>query len=252
MNFEQVGIPICKIVDDKQKNKNRIIYVAEDEDDVVHPYQEIHAKKGEHFQYIPNTNSERNVLYVTGPSGSGKSFFSKNYVKEYIKCYPKNAVYLFSCVKDDPSLSGIPKLKTVNIDDPEFIATDFTIEDFRKSLCVFDDVDTEPNKFKKAKIKSILDMILQTGRHANVSVIYISHIACNGFDTRQILNESHSVTVFPRSTGGKKLKYLLDNHFGLDKEQIERIKNNKKSRAVTIVKSYPMVVLSDNNLTLLN
>jgi DNA replication protein DnaC len=35
------------------------------------------------YQQIPD-NEERNVLYVTGASGSGKSFYSAEYINQYI------------------------------------------------------------------------------------------------------------------------------------------------------------------------
>ena len=97
---------------------------------------------------------------------------------------------------------------------------------------------------KKAKINGILNSLLETGRHFNASVIYTSHLPCAGNDTKRILNEAHSITIFPNGLGGRSLKYLLDSYLGLDKEQIKRVKKTD-SRWVTIVKSYPMVVLTE-------
>jgi len=65
------------------------------------------------------------------------------------------------------------------------------------------------------------------------------------------LNEAHSVTVFPHSLGGRSLKYLLENYFGLDRFQIKKLKT-LSSRWVTIVKSFPMVVLSEKECFVLN
>jgi hypothetical protein len=59
------------------------------------------------------------------------------------------------------------------------------------------------------------------------------------------------VTIFPSGLGGKAMKYLLDNYFGLDKEQIKKIKN-LNSRWVTIQKGFPMSVMSDKECFLLN
>ena len=41
-----------------------------------------------------------------------------------------------------------------------------------------------------------MDLILQTGRKYNVSMIYTSHNACAGAYTKLILNEAHSTTFF--------------------------------------------------------
>ena len=43
---------------------------------------------------------------------------------------------------------------------------------------------------------------------------------------------------------GKSSKYLLDNYFGLNKDQIKNIKN-VDSRHIAILRSYPMVIESE-------
>jgi hypothetical protein len=47
------------------------------------------------------------------------------------------------------------------------------------------------------------------------------------------------------------LKYLLDSYLGLDKDQIKRIKK-LDGRWVTVIKSFPMVVLSEQEIYTLN
>ena len=117
-------------------------------------------------------------------------------------------------------------------------------------MVIFDDTDVISSKMLKNKINSILNALLETGRHYNTSVIYTSHIATAGIDTKRILNEAHSITIFPSSLGGRSLKYLLDNYLGFDKEQIKKVKK-LDSRWTTIVKTYPMVVLSEKEAYLL-
>ena len=46
---------------------------------------------------------------------------------------------------------------------------------------------------------------------------------------------------------GKSSKYLLDNYFGLDKNQIKNIKN-VDSRHIAILRSYPMIVQSERQI----
>ena len=50
---------------------------------------------------------------------------------------------------------------------------------------------------------------------------------------------------------GKSSKYLLDQYLGLSKEQIKKIKNIK-SRAITIARSYPMMLISESEIIPLN
>jgi hypothetical protein len=69
-----------------------------------------------------------------------------------------------------------------------------------------------------------------------------------------ILNESHSITIFPNTAGSRTVKYLLEGLFGLDKHQIKKIKQigTTKSRWITIVKSFPLIVLHQKGAYTLN
>jgi hypothetical protein len=51
--------------------------------------------------------------------------------------------------------------------------------------------------------------------------------------------------------GGKTSKYLLDGYLGIDKNQIKKLKK-VNSRWVTILKTYPMMCLSENEAWIIN
>ena len=91
---------------------------------------------------------------------------------------------------------------------------------------------------------TLVNSINCTGRHANVSLIFLAHTACNGMMSKLLLSECHAIVLFPANMSGKSSKYLLDNYLGFDKSQIKSIKN-VNSRAVAILKSYPMVVVTE-------
>ena len=245
INFENEGVPIARC--GKKK-----IHITDKEGDVNHGSKELHiTKENEIFQLIPS-DRERDIHYITGQSGSGKSWFAKNYINEYIKKHPKNSIYLFSSISDDPSIDSIKGLQRIDIKNPEFLDEDIELSDMKDSLVIFDDTDCIKEKNVRAKINGILNMILETGRHANISVIFTSHICCAGNDTKRILNETHSCTIFPKTLGNKSLKYLLDSYFGLDRDQIKKVKKMKGGRSVTIMKTYPMVIFNDKNMFMLN
>jgi len=252
MNVENIGSPIALILDENKKNNNQVLSVEPKKDAVVTMLNELSLKdkKGQKFQQIPNPNTERSILYVTGASGSGKSYYTKAYCDCYRKIYPKREIYLFSSLTDDSSIDKIKGLKRVKIT-PEFLGEDISAKDFKDSLVIFDDTDCITDKRQKLKLQGILNSVLETGRHFNTSVIYTSHSACAGNDTKKILNEAHSITIFPTGLGGRSLKYLLDQYMGLDKEQIKKIKK-LESRWVTITKTYPMCVLSESEAYILN
>ena len=62
-----------------------------------------------------------------------------------------------------------------------------------------------------------------------------------------LLSESHAIVLFPANMSGRASKYLLENYLGFDKKQVEKIKH-VNSRAVAILKSYPMVVLTEKQI----
>jgi hypothetical protein len=256
MNFENEGVVIALLEnkEEKDRKKWKTLCVTDNKKQVVsgQAFREVKLKDKPNlrFQPIPDKGTERSIRYVTGASGSGKSYYTKMYADEYKRMYPKREVYLISSIKEDSSIDKIKDLHRIKLEG-EFLTEDLTAEDFKDSLIIFDDTDCLINKVIKNKVDGILNSVLETGRHFNVEVIYTSHLACNGRDTRRILNECKSVTIFPSGLGGKAMKYLLDNYFGLDKEQIKKIKN-LNSRWVTIQKGFPMVVLSDKECFLLN
>jgi hypothetical protein len=255
MNFEGIGSTLCLLEnsDCKDKKQLKTLSISPDRKKCVESFTEIKLKDKPNlcFQPIPDKGTERTIRYVTGASGSGKSYWTKGYAEEYHRTYPKREIYIISSLKDDKTLDKLKYLKRIKIHEAAFLTDEVGAEDFKDSLVIFDDTDCLQNKVLKRKIDGLLNAILETGRHFNTEVVYTSHLACNGLDTRRILNECKSVTIFPSGLGGKSMKYLLDNYFGLSREQIKKIKR-LNSRWVTIQKGFPMCVMSDKECFVLN
>ena len=55
------------------------------------------------------------------------------------------------------------------------------------------------------------------------------------------------MTFFINGMGGKSSNYLLNGYLGLDKKQIEKVKQIK-TRWVTVLKTYPQLILSQRKL----
>ena len=255
LNFESVGIPVCEIKHDDSKKKGTQICMASPEEvgEVRHGFEEYELntakEKSFHFECVVNTDTERQIIYVSGSSGSGKSYWTRLYAEKYKKAYPKRDVYLFSSISEDSSIDKIKDLKRIKITDA-LLEDELSAEDFADSLVILDDCDVIMNKKIRLKIQQIQGSILQTGRHFNVSAIITSHVACNGAETRLVLNESHIVVAFPHGMTGKALKYLLEAYIGLDKDQIKAVKK-LQGRAICFIKSYPKVIVSDKKIMLL-
>lgn len=183
------------------------------------------------------SHKERDVGYVAGPSGVGKSTYCCQYIYNYKKLYPSNNVYVFSRLELDKTMKvlgciGIP----INNELDKLDA----IRDLRDCLCIFDDIDTIPDKKLKEKVHAISMDILETGRHNDIYILITSHLI-NGNDKkicRTNLNESKMITIFPKGGNARAIRYMLREYVGLDKKQIEEILK-LKSRWVTIYKHYP-------------
>jgi chromosomal replication initiation ATPase DnaA len=256
MNAENVGIQIAKITNKEDEKFNELtISIEPDKDKVENYFEEIVIPKNQkhvkmqHMPYKTTDKTYRQILYITGASGSGKSYYSLMYINEYQKMFPKNAVYLFSSLSQDNTIDKVKNLKRVKLDE-KFYNTPFTIQSFKDCLLIFDDCETIKHPLLREKIKNITDLVLETGRHQNTWVIITSHVATNRERTKLILTEAHSVTIFLATIGGNSLEYLLKGYFGLNKQQIEKIEG-LESRWVTIIKTYPMTVLYEKGFYVL-
>ena len=108
------------------------------------------------------------------------------------------------------------KIKTA-----DFLNADFSdISGFKDTLIIFDDIDCMTDKKILKKVYDIMDLILQTGRKYNVSMIHTSHNACAGAFTKLILNEAHSTTFFINGMSNVSMKYLCNSYLGMTLNQI--------------------------------
>jgi len=247
LNLEGNGEPIAIIK--KEKNKDAIISLGEGNRYGTNDL--ILENSDEHFQLIPNSKKERSCHAIFGQAGSGKSFWCCNYIKEYIKLYPKRPIYLFTTITSDIGcLKDIKKIKIVELNN-EFAHDDIPMEDLKQSLCLFDDIDNIRDKQLKKKLFQTLNDCLQVGRKFEIEVLITFHVATAGNDTKIILNECNSVSFNYKTFGNRALKYLLDAYLGLDKKQIERIKK-LDGRMITVLKTYPKLVLGEKELYILD
>jgi len=245
LSYKKDGTAIATVI--KNEKNDKTIYLSKNNNSDDKDY--ITVKEPKSIQLIPDSSKERGVYYICGMSGSGKSFFCNSLIEQYKKIYKNRSVYLFSLIENDPSISS-KAVKRVKMDQ-KFIDTSFELSDFKDSMVIFDDIDTVRSKPIKNKIFHILDTLLQCGRHVNCSVVYMSHIACAGSQTKMILNESNYITIFPKTLGARSLRYLLQEYIGMDKKQIKKVKS-LDTRAVTIIKTYPSVILYDQGAYLID
>jgi hypothetical protein len=201
------------------------------------------------FELLPNPDpKKREVYYITGQSGSGKSFIAKQYADYYHKLFPSRGVYLISKLQKDETLDKLKFLKRVDIDS---LVDDYPeLDEFNDCLVIFDDYNTLTKDQEKAVLKLIDDLAIM-GRHSVTSMMVLTHHTTNYKQTRLILNECTNIVVFPQSTSSHALKHLLVSYVGVDEKDLKRYKK-LGSRWLMFSKNYPSFMVSQRDAELLH
>jgi hypothetical protein len=196
---------------------------------------------------MPSKDKEkRSVFYIAGMSGSGKSYLSGNIIKEYRRLFPKNNIFIFSRLDEDKLLDH-SDTKRVILDD-DFLENPININDtdeLDNSLCIFDDIETIPEKKMRDMVYKLRDDLLICGRHKFITMIVTCHQICNYKETRLLLLEATHVAFFTTSGGTFHINRFLKEYAGLSKDQITKI-YNLNSRWCLISKSFPMYAMYTN------
>ncbi len=102
LNIEQIEMQIDKIVDNKYDGA--VIYLNTNDNIVVKKsFNKLRLDTGK-FQQLPNFQTERNIWYITGASGSGKSTYTNSVANEWRRGKHANkAIYIFSALIEDES-----------------------------------------------------------------------------------------------------------------------------------------------------
>ena len=151
LNLNKVGRPIARI--DKGKYNGMIVSVTDkfqnndekDENDgIIKEFRRLRISNDSKFLQVPNTTKEREILYITGCSGSGKSTYTRKFIEELRKVKKDIPIYLFSALPDDESLDSV-KPKRVILDE-SLIDDPVDIKEFADSVAIYDDIDVIANK----------------------------------------------------------------------------------------------------------
>ena len=94
LNYEDSGQLIAVIKNENKSIKDKKLYVSDNEKNVKKGFRNYECTDNETLQLTPNTKTEPQCIYICGQSGSGKSFITTNYVKQYKKSYPKNDIFV--------------------------------------------------------------------------------------------------------------------------------------------------------------
>ena len=197
--------------------------------------------------FMPEHGKERELVYIFGPSGSGKSYLTKKYVHEFRLLHPNYPVFLFSKIEGDDSFDGMEYLQVEM--KPE-ILSNIETKDMQNSIVIFDDCDTISDKKTRGYVDNLKDLIAQEGRHYNITCVITTHMACNYNKTRILLNECQKFVIFPQAAGKKQMKNMFCTYGGVPNKKFESLMS-ETSRWCMLNNSYPNYLVFDNKVELL-
>ena len=111
LNLNKVGRPLAKIEGGTYNGmivsvSDHLASNADDDKDqgrLIEEFRQLNIANDSKFQRIPDTTNEREILYIGGPPGSGKSTYTRKYLKQYVKKFKSRPIYLFSSLPSDES-----------------------------------------------------------------------------------------------------------------------------------------------------
>jgi len=196
--------------------------------------------------------SDRECIYISGISGTGKSVWISDYIENYKNKHPDHSVVVFSNQREDPTLDHH---QLIRIDNENLVENPITdLNELENTLCIFDDTAAISDKLINKTVQKVRDLVLESGRHHNISCLTVSHISMDGRNTIFPIRESHYVTVFPEGNE-KPTENLLRTYCGFGKkgntEVLDNMCDRQHSRWSTISRRAPRFVLFKRSATLL-
>lgn len=242
------------ITESKDKNDmpiakfgNKIIYLHK-----THKFDKSKTEIiGNNIEPIPFIPENQNLRYfIGGQSGCGKSTLTAMILKNYFKLYPKQELFIFSALLEDPTLDNDPliknKMKRINIKDLD----DIEVMNLKNSICVFDDASGLPTALQK-KLDLLQDEINKRGRHFQIDIINVVDKFLDGPKTNKKFLHATFVGYFVHTGGNKaELKYMFDKKLGLDKNQAGELLGGN-SRWSLYHKQYPNFLIEQNRVLLI-
>jgi hypothetical protein len=210
------------------------------------------------FSILPtNEKKARDLFYICGPSGSGKSYVARSIAEEFHKLHPDSAIYLISKLEQDSTLDKLKYL--IKLDPKKLVEKPITeLKMLEGSLVIFDDIENFDKETDKA-IQNLVNQISSTGRHNStgahegrgVSMIYITHLLSDYKRTRLVLMEATHYVLYPQSTGAHALTYMLKTYLGMDTKEALALRK-AGSRWVCIRKHYPQVLITEHSAKIMD
>lgn len=188
-------------------------------------------------------------LYISAPSGAGKSTFCGNWIKEYLDMFKDGELFVFSSIGYD---DVIDKYDPIRIPlNYELLENPINPVELYNSICVFDDIDTIQDLNIRKYLIGLRDWLLEQGRHLKIRLLITSHLMMDYKKTRIVLNEATTTCFFPKCGGKRQAKIYLTEYAGLEKDEIKKIMR-LPSRWICFYRTYPQYIIYEKGVYLLD
>jgi len=192
--------------------------------------------------------SPREIIFVCGPQGAGKSMFCRKYITAYQDEYPDNEIFVFSRLEKDNAFNGLD-IQRIQMDDSLVEEPIDMKQELLKTLCVFDDYIFPHDKQLTDSIEALITDIILHGRDQenqgnDIYCVITGHQIRNYRKTRDILNECTSIVIYPGSNIPYQITKFLKDYLQLKQTRIRQILS-LPSRWVQIYTGYPQYVLHE-------
>jgi len=168
----------------------------------------------------PKINTDYFSCFVSGMSGSGKSYYISEFIYNNRDLIPKGAgIFLIGPCDNDESFKKIFK-NLIYIDIPAYEKEnkeDFNIKSIPiGSVIIFDDTEAMANN---KYVESIRDKMLADYRKRKLKILSVSHVALDAKKTSKVILESQYFIVFKNNW--MHASNLLSTYAGLKQSQLD-------------------------------
>lgn len=224
----------------------------------------IHLKENFSFEPLPVVDfNKRDVVLLMGKSGSGKSWWSKNYIKKYMLMHPTRKIRIVTPIPEDKTLQELQyfpngkyneNVKYIPPDEKHWVTNKPSAKEsyLYESLWLIDDSEAVENKKVRESIERFVAQVGNIGRkhsnsQGNITLLYVTHSLTLGQNTRlrTFLNECTKMVLYPQHIVPKGLKYLFENYISMPWEGKSSLHNlMKQGRHIMVSTTAPVYTIS--------
>jgi hypothetical protein len=246
--------PLSRPKKSKVKPKRHYIFLVE-RDEPTKESKEYTVPEGKKLLPIMMTQKDQEPtrIFVSGTSGSGKSYMTAVLANDFVKTNPKRNIALFSATDYDKNFEGLykrKKFKKIKLDGGLLEEPIDVEKELADCLVIMDDFEQHSDPLLVDEICRLRKNCLNVGRKHNMFSIVVRQMLLDNNKTKDLHNGVHSHIIFPHSASRFQAQNWLDRYMKMKDAEVQRIMK-LPSRWVQIQQATPSFVLHDKGAFLI-